>query len=237
MFVSTYCLRWCMTKFSIGVSPGLSSTATCCFFCDRRLLFQNVECAYKNSKRRDLSLYQVSFIPSILRVAMPVQGTKQKCSLQDAGVVDTLESGLVPLAQSGADTRKKAKMGVENTGIVCLNSTIDALLILWSQARRSLRENKGNGGQIAQLQNLERMQTATSHRVSKMDLATDNEPLNPMAPSTRNPKSRGSKTSGSVVGDFSSFIFYFFFTNEQAASANQPSPVQNWQRVVQSHRL
>ena len=100
------------------------------FFCDGRLLFQNVECTYKNPKRRDLSLYQVSFIPSILRFAMPVQGTKQKCSLQDAGVVDTLESGLVPLAQSGADTRKEAKMGVENTGIVCLNSTIDALLIL-----------------------------------------------------------------------------------------------------------
>ena len=70
------------------------------------------------------------------------------------------------------------------------------------------------------------MQTATSHRVSKMDLATANEPLNPMAPSTQNPKSRGSKTSGSVVGDFSSFIFYFFFTNEQAVSEPRPDASQ-----------
>jgi len=52
---------------------------------------------------------------------MPPKGTRQKRSHQDAGVVDTLELGL-PSAQSGADTHKKAKMGVENIGVICFES-------------------------------------------------------------------------------------------------------------------
>lgn len=54
-----------------------------------------------------------------------VKGTRQKCSHQDVGVVNTepyLASG-----QSGGDTRKKAKTGVEDHGDVCLE-------ILWMRS-------------------------------------------------------------------------------------------------------
>jgi len=91
-----------------------------------------MEYAYKNSKRQSFLPIRCVFLPlplSVHQVAMPPKGTRQKHSHQDSGVVDTLESGL-PSAQSGADTCKKAKMGVENIGVVCFESTIDALLTL-----------------------------------------------------------------------------------------------------------
>ena len=55
---------------------------------------------------------------------------------------------------------------------------------------------------MAQLQTLERLQTQTSHRVSRMDIATANEPLNPMAPSMQKLTSCRSRTSGTVVSGF-----------------------------------
>jgi len=50
---------------------------------------------------------------------------------------------------------------------------------------RSSRVNKGSGGQIAQLQNIERMQVEwmapkASH-ASQLEISTMNKPLNPMA--------------------------------------------------------
>ena len=66
--------------------------------------------------------------------------------------------------------------------------------------RRSSRATKGSGGQIAQLQIIERIQSErisskTSH-ASQLDTATANEPLNPMAP--RRPKPRVKHSSVSV---------------------------------------
>ena len=75
---------------------------------------------------------------------------------------------------------------------------IDAFLTLSSQVHHSSRENKGSGGQVAQLQTLERLRAQASHRTLRMDVATANEPLNPMAPSTRTSTSCGSRTSGTV---------------------------------------
>lgn len=49
-------------------------------------------------------------------------------------------------------------------------------------ARRSSRANKGSGGQISQMQNIERMQTQGIPKVTPMDIVTANEPLNPLAP-------------------------------------------------------
>ncbi|KAI6007103.1 hypothetical protein EDD15DRAFT_2358210 [Pisolithus albus] len=50
------------------------------------------------------------------------------------------------------------------------------------QTHCSLRVNKGSGGQIAQLQNIECIQTQAIARVLLMDVATTNEPRNPLAP-------------------------------------------------------
>lgn len=104
------------------------------------------------------------------------------------------------------DVRKKIK-----TVAVCLSGDgkVSCLSILTSQfntpyagmdptsqadqmARRSSRSNIGKGGQKAQLENIERVQTQT--KVSKLSIATSNEPLNPMAPMPRdNATSRTSK--------------------------------------------
>ena len=53
--------------------------------------------------------------------------------------------------------------------------------------RRSSRTGKGNGGQLQQLQNIERIQTAAPVRSSARSLenATQGHPVNPMAPSHR----------------------------------------------------
>ncbi|KAF8547969.1 hypothetical protein OG21DRAFT_1526801 [Imleria badia] len=65
-----------------------------------------------------------------------------------------------------------------------------------SQAtRRSARSNIGKGGQMAQLENIECVQTQRSARTSKLMVATLDEPLNPMAPVPSNARSRTSKAS------------------------------------------
>ena len=53
--------------------------------------------------------------------------------------------------------------------------------------RHSLRAGKGNGGQLQQLQNIERIQTAAPVRSSVrcLENATQGHPVNPMAPSHR----------------------------------------------------
>ena len=61
--------------------------------------------------------------------------------------------------------------------------------------RRSVRSNKGSGGQIAHLQNIERIQTertTTSRQLhaAQLEKATTNELLNPMAPMKSKPKPR-----------------------------------------------
>lgn len=54
-----------------------------------------------------------------------------------------------------------------------------------SQPRRSLRVGRGNGGRIQQLQNIERVQTASHSRPSTrhLDMATQGQQVNPMSPS------------------------------------------------------
>ena len=51
--------------------------------------------------------------------------------------------------------------------------------------RRSSRTGKGNGGQLDQLRNIKRVQTATHTRPAtrSLDIATQGQPVNPMAPS------------------------------------------------------
>ena len=69
--------------------------------------------------------------------------------------------------------------------------------------RRSSRANKGHGGQIAQLHNIERIQTESSSKAShnsQLKKATANELINPMAPERPRPKVR-TKTSKSTRAD------------------------------------
>ena len=78
---------------------------------------------------------------------------------------------------------------------------------LQQSVRRSIRPNKGSGGQIAHLQNIERILTepTTTSRQShaaQLDKATANEPLNPMAPMRLKPKPR-IKTSSTREPDSS----------------------------------
>ena len=63
--------------------------------------------------------------------------------------------------------------------------------------RRSSRPTKGSGGQLAQLQHIERIQTeqAATAKVShatQLDVATANEPVNPMAPTKPKPRVKSS---------------------------------------------
>jgi len=60
---------------------------------------------------------------------------------------------------------------------------VDSFDCFLGKARHSLRMNKGNGGQIVQLQNIEYVQIQTTARVMCMDPTTVNEPVNPMKPS------------------------------------------------------
>ena len=71
---------------------------------------------------------------------------------------------------------------------------------------RSSRANKGSGGQIAQLQNIECMQVEqmapkASH-ASQLEISTTNEPLNPMA--LTKPKPRVKTSSARVREDINS---------------------------------
>ena len=84
--------------------------------------------------------------------------------------------------------------------MISINSFIDDCGA-WN-VRHSSRVTKGSGSQIAQLQNIEHIQSEqisskTSH-ASQLDMATANEPLNPMAP--RRPKPHIKQSSVSVRG-------------------------------------
>ena len=89
---------------------------------------------------------------------------------------------------------------LSSTSFTCLPGPSD-------QTRRSSRANKGSGGQIAQLQNIEQMQTQTITRASPMDFATANEPLNPLAPlSDKQPPKRKIHPSKVGAGEKASVI-------------------------------
>ena len=139
----------------------------------------------------------------------------------------------------GAWHRKKAKTGVENIGVICFeshNRCITDLMI--SSTPFFKRKQREWGRQIAQLQNLKRIQTQTSHKVSKMDLTTANEPLNPMAPSIRNLKSRGLKTSGSAVSDFSPFCRLYIYSQMNSLFLNFIwTPVKHYLLLIKSPQL
>ena len=71
----------------------------------------------------------------------------------------------------------------------------------------SSRVTKGSGGQIAQLQNIEciqseRTSSKTSH-ASQLDMATANKPLNPMAPRRLKPRIKQSSVSVRGVDNYS----------------------------------
>ncbi|KAI6004674.1 hypothetical protein EDD15DRAFT_2359402 [Pisolithus albus] len=61
-----------------------------------------------------------------------------------------------------------------------------------SGTRRSARSGKGNGGQLAQMKMLERIQTEQPKRPSRIDVALQGEQINPMAPSSQDARERGS---------------------------------------------
>ena len=117
---------------------------------------------------------------------------------------DWLDSGLDDSAVDSS-TRKKAKTLPFDSEFI---RYIAITIIYFScfpdpsdQTRRSLRVNKGNGGQIAQLRNIEEVQTQTT-KVMQMDVATSNEPLNPFALSSdKRPPKRKARPSKGTVGD------------------------------------
>ena len=88
---------------------------------------------------------------------------------------------------------------------ISLNSFIDGTDA--QNVRRSSRATKGSGGQIAQLQYIERIQSErTSSKTSRayqLDMATANEPLNPMAPMKPKPRIKHSSASVRGVDDYS----------------------------------
>ncbi|KAF8547716.1 hypothetical protein OG21DRAFT_1489989 [Imleria badia] len=66
----------------------------------------------------------------------------------------------------------------------------------------SSRTNMGKGGQIAQLESIEPVQTQNSTKVSKLAAATAHEPLNPMAPTAIDTRTYSSKdSSGNMTLD------------------------------------
>ncbi|KAI6009978.1 hypothetical protein BKA83DRAFT_4133075 [Pisolithus microcarpus] len=87
--------------------------------------------------------------------------------------------------ETGPDTRKKPRK---------VNPADTSTHVAGTESmRRSSRTTKGSGGQIAQLRNIERIQTeqtATSKvsHASYLEMATANEPLNPLAPAKSKPK-------------------------------------------------
>ncbi|KIK11244.1 hypothetical protein PISMIDRAFT_19692 [Pisolithus microcarpus 441] len=89
------------------------------------------------------------------------------------------------LQETGPDTRKKPRK---------VNPADTSTHVAGTESmRRSSRTTKGSGGQIAQLRNIERIQTeqtATSKvsHASYLEMATANEPLNPLAPAKSKPK-------------------------------------------------
>ena len=68
-----------------------------------------------------------------------------------------------------------------------------------TNVRRSTRATKGSGGQITQLQHIERIQleqiSSKTSRAAQLDVATANEPLNPMATGKLKPQIKKSIVS------------------------------------------
>ena len=76
-----------------------------------------------------------------------------------------------------------------------------------TNVHRSARATKGSGGQIAQLQHIERIQSErisskTSH-AAQLDAAMANKPLNPMAPGKPKPRIKNSIVSVRDADDYS----------------------------------
>ena len=92
---------------------------------------------------------------------------------------------------AGPETHKKPRRMNKTGAFFFLVFTLNSSTCFTDQTDdqtvcRSSRANKGSGGQIAQLQNIERMQVEwmapkASH-ASQLEISTVNEPLNPMAP-------------------------------------------------------
>ncbi|KAI6102453.1 hypothetical protein EDD16DRAFT_1525600 [Pisolithus croceorrhizus] len=101
----------------------------------------------------------------LVAVLMAKSCTKKHATPQ---VADELYSALNDLVV-GLNTQKKAKV------LPSSDNPSD-------QTCHALRVNKGSGSQIAQLQNIECIQTQAIARVSPVEVATTNEPRNPLAP-------------------------------------------------------
>ena len=117
------------------------------------------------------------FLPAL--PATMANTLKQKCTLQ------TLNEDT---GTQAVDSRKRTKTTIHNQGQERLPCGIDHLLLFLESdgphqtSCQSFRTNMGKGGQRAQLENIECIQTQSSVRVSKLMAAATNKPLNPMAP-------------------------------------------------------
>ena len=98
---------------------------------------------------------------------------------------------------AGPETRKKPRRTNKTGAFFFLVFMLNSSTCFTDQTddqtvRCSSRVNKGSGGQIAQLQNIECMQVEqmapkASH-ASQLEISTVNEPLNPMAPTKPKPR-------------------------------------------------
>ena len=182
-------------------------------------VFQNIMgCTYKGLEETKLFFQVVSFISlSLLFSGSQWQKVQDKSALIGMLGVPMLNHAQFHLVKVVQTLARKQRQVLKIKVTFTLNATIiDMFLTLCSQVCHSSRENKGSGGQVTQLQTLECLQMQASHRASKMDIATANEPLNPMAPSIRTLTLHGSRTAGTVVSGF--FLVCYLFTNEQPVS-------------------
>ena len=92
---------------------------------------------------------------------------------------------------AGPETHKKPRRTNKTGAFFFLVFTLNSSTCFTDQTddqtvRHSSRANKGSSGQIAQLQNIERMQiermAPKASHASQLEISTANEPLNPMAP-------------------------------------------------------
>ena len=135
--------------------------------------------------------------------------TKKRTTIQ---ATDCLDSGLDASAID-SNTRKKAKTLSSDSkfiyylSLLLSSPSFGCFLDPSDQTRRSSRVNKGSGGQIAQLRNIEHIQTQAIARVSPMDVATANEPFNPLAPlSDKQPPRRKSHPLKGNTGEQAGLI-------------------------------
>ena len=113
-----------------------------------------------------------------------------------------------PSARSSMKARttrlKTEQRNLERPPQVCVHLTHTKLLVLSrigtlavnneTGMRRSERAGKGNGGRLAQMQRFERLQMERSKQQSRIDIVTQGEDINPMAPSSQNICECGSRT-------------------------------------------